>query len=407
MAVRKIIWPVGGGKGGAGKSVSTANIGCALAAMGLKVVLVDADPALPGLHDCFGIGRPERGLVDFAEGRLEALDDAAAPTGVAGLSLISGAGDLPADLPYSRRHEIIGNIRQIDADCVIIDLGAGSTYNALDLFAISKTGIIVLAPEPAFVQNAYTFLKSFVFRLLSRLFAGDERISRVIRESTDAQNPDSVRSVSALCERLASVDTEAAAQALLEISSYEPRLLLNMASSKEDLKAVEVFSAAARNFLSIDTEPAGVLYSRASVAAASRVMRPFMLDPDASDARSDLALVVEALLSSQSGEAVPAGADGESGHESSGVPRRGGDKRAFGFNENVDHEGVVYHVQTEAHAGADPVVETIVYNGGRIYFSKRTVYKEEEHGGTVRDFADRQHRAAMAAIKMGKITTEG
>ena len=64
-------------------------------------------------------------------------------------------------------------------------------------------------------------------------------------------------------------------------------------------------------------------------------------------------------------------------------------------------------MQTEAHGGVDPVVETIVYNEGRVFFSKRVVYKDDEAGGTVRDFAQRQHRAAMAAIKMDKIATGG
>ena len=409
MAGSKFIWPVGGGKGGAGKSVATANIGCALAMMGRRVVLVDADPGGAGLHNCFGIGYPARGLDDFTDfinGRLSGLDDAAVETGVAGLRLISGAGEFLsiANPPYARKQKIIRHIRDIDADCVIIDIGAGSSYNALDFFAISKTGIIVLVPEPASIQNAYIFLKSFVYRTLARLFAKDARISGMIKDATDARRPNSVRSFSALCDLLASEDAEAAAKAAVLIGSYRPRLLLNMAASKEDLLAVEAFSAAAKTFLSIETEPVGVLHSSPPVKAASRRMRPFMLDPEATIARRDMALVVEALLAVPAAEAPPAEAPaGPAGH---GLPR-GADKKAFGFNDNVPHNGAVYHVQTEAHGGEDPVVETIVYNGGRVFFSKRVVCKEGDGGGTVRDFARRQHRAAMAAIKMDKINFQG
>src|SRR4030067_3534797 len=95
MAGCKFVWHVGGGKGGAGKSVATANIGCALAMMGRRVVLVDADPGGANLHNCFGIGYPASGLDDFTDfinGRLSGLDDAAVETGVDGLRLISGAG---------------------------------------------------------------------------------------------------------------------------------------------------------------------------------------------------------------------------------------------------------------------------------------------------------------------------
>ena len=50
MARDKIIWSVGGGKGGIGKSVATVNIGCALALGGKKVILVDADLGGANLH---------------------------------------------------------------------------------------------------------------------------------------------------------------------------------------------------------------------------------------------------------------------------------------------------------------------------------------------------------------------
>ncbi len=409
MAWHKIIWSVGGGKGGAGKSVATANIGCALAAMGRKVVLVDADIGGANLHNCFGIDYPARGLDDFTDlinCRLSRLEDAAVDTGVEGLRLISGAGDFlsSANPPYAQKQKIIRHIREIEADCVIVDLGAGSSYSALDFFAVSKTGIIVLVPEPASIQNAYIFLKSFVYRALARLFAEDAHISGMIKDATDAHSRKGVRTFSALCELIASVDAEAAAKAASLIGSYRPRLLLNMAASKEDLLAVEAFSAAAKAYLSIETEPVGVLHSSQSVEAASRRMRPFMLDPASTGARRDMALVVEALLAAPSSDAPVA--EPPEGPARQGVAR-GADRKAFGFNDNVPHKGVVYHVQTEAHGGVDPVVETIVYNEGRVFFSKRAVYKDDEAGGTVRVFAQRQHRAAMAAIKMDKITLQG
>jgi len=404
MAAHKTIWPVGGGKSGAGKSVVAANIGCALAMTGRKVVLVDADPGGAGLHTCFGIDCPSRGLeglIGPGQGRHGRLEDAAVETGVEGLSLVSGAGELlsRANPSYSQKQEIIRNIRDIDADCVIVDIGAASSYNALDLFAISKTGIIVLVPEPASIQNAYGFLKSFVYRALERLFAKDERISGLITVATDANNPDSVKTFSALCHLLASEDARAAGEAAALIGSYRPRLLLNMAASKDDLKAVEALSAAAKTFLGLETEPAGVLHSSQSVRDASLSMRPFMLDPVSTRAQRDMALVVEALLAAPSAGA-PETPDGH------GAARGAGGK-AFGYNDNVTHKAAVYHVQTEAHGGADPVVETIVYNKGRVYFSKRVVYREGEGGGTVRDFARRQHAAAMAAVRMDKINLQG
>ena len=74
MTLEKTIWSVGGGKGGIGKSVVTANIGCALAMAGKKVVLVDADLGGANLHTYFGIKFPEKGLEDYIKGRIGSLD---------------------------------------------------------------------------------------------------------------------------------------------------------------------------------------------------------------------------------------------------------------------------------------------------------------------------------------------
>src|SRR3972149_1436206 len=94
MARQKTIWSVGGGKGGIGKSIATANIGCALAGRGKEVLLVDADLGGANLHTYFGIKFPPMGLDDFLAGRAEGLAEVAIPTGVEGLRLISGGGEV-------------------------------------------------------------------------------------------------------------------------------------------------------------------------------------------------------------------------------------------------------------------------------------------------------------------------
>jgi len=51
---RKIIWTIGGGKGGSGKSFITANVGICLAKSGLRVILIDADLGGANLHTFLG-----------------------------------------------------------------------------------------------------------------------------------------------------------------------------------------------------------------------------------------------------------------------------------------------------------------------------------------------------------------
>jgi Flp pilus assembly CpaE family ATPase len=64
------------GKGGVGKTTTTANVGVALAATGARVVLVDADVGLRNLDIVLGLeARVRHHVLDVLEGNAE-LDDA-------------------------------------------------------------------------------------------------------------------------------------------------------------------------------------------------------------------------------------------------------------------------------------------------------------------------------------------
>lgn len=393
MAGHKTIWSVGGGKEGAGKSIVTANLGCILAQRGKKVILVDPSPA-GGLLPLFGLEGRGRSLEDFLSGAFRNIEDVALQTPVTGLRLIKGAEFLGiADTSFPWKRKLTADLRNIDADYIIVDLGPGASGVVLDFFAISGEGIVVLAPEPASIQHSYNFLKSFVYRRLERLFSDNPLLSEMIKEATDKRSPNSVKTFSDLCERISKEDRRAAERALSEIKSFRPRLLLNMASSREDVKAVETLMAASSTFLSLNTDFIGTLFLRPPVKKSAGKKLPFMLDAGAKEARKDMEEAVSLLL----GEVAEKPAE-EPAYE------------VFGFNDNVSHMGTVFHVQTEVQGGANPTVETVIYNGGRIFFSKKSSWSEiskYNEGKSLRDSATKQHRTAMAAIKMNKITLQG
>src|SRR5210317_604066 len=86
----KKVWAFAGGKGGTGKTAMTANIGVALATMGYRIILVDADLGGANLHTILNIKRPTRTLSDFINRRVETLNDILLPTPSENLRLISG-----------------------------------------------------------------------------------------------------------------------------------------------------------------------------------------------------------------------------------------------------------------------------------------------------------------------------
>ena len=78
-----------------------------------------------------------------------------------------------------------------------------------------------------------------------------------------------------------------------------------------------------------------------------------------------------------------------------------------GYNTDVRHNEVVFHVQTEDKGMANPFIESLVYVGGQVLASKRAGYAELlAEGKEEKDIValmDHQHRTMIAAIRHGKL----
>ncbi len=132
------VWAIGGGKGGVGKSVFAANLATQLARNGSRVALVDGDLGGANLHTLLGVPSPDTNLSDFISKRVATLGEVMTPTSIENLWLVSGAKALveTANLNFGQKSKLLRHINQLDADHVILDLGAGSTFNVLDFFLV-------------------------------------------------------------------------------------------------------------------------------------------------------------------------------------------------------------------------------------------------------------------------------
>jgi hypothetical protein len=76
-----------------------------------------------------------------------------------------------------------------------------------------------------------------------------------------------------------------------------------------------------------------------------------------------------------------------------------------GFNTNVRHRGVLFHVQSEDSGRAHPHVITHLYHGGTILFSEKSSYAEfvesDDLAARVRELMETQHRAVLARLRTG------
>ena len=78
-----------------------------------------------------------------------------------------------------------------------------------------------------------------------------------------------------------------------------------------------------------------------------------------------------------------------------------------GYNTDVEHDGVIYHVQTEDKGLESPLILSLVYSGGAILASKRSHYDDLIAAGftdeALAERLKRQHRLICAAIHAGRI----
>ena len=77
----------------------------------------------------------------------------------------------------------------------------------------------------------------------------------------------------------------------------------------------------------------------------------------------------------------------------------------LGFNENVMHNGVRYHIQTEDGGKKNPIITTLLFKEGIILSSKRTSYadiiKSDKLDLVVKEIMRDQHGTMLKTLKDG------
>jgi hypothetical protein len=82
-----------------------------------------------------------------------------------------------------------------------------------------------------------------------------------------------------------------------------------------------------------------------------------------------------------------------------------------GFNTDVDHQGRVFHVQTEDKGLDNPKVESLIYCGGEIIDSRQSSYAERAAGGDLQEeeilrLMEAQHQTMIREIYNGRYDEE-
>ncbi|RMG99980.1 MAG: MinD/ParA family protein [Deltaproteobacteria bacterium] len=358
-----VVWAVGGGKGGVGKSFVSVHLSTACALAGRRVVLVDADLGGANLDTLLGCPRPAHDLGDFFAKRVATLDEACVTTDVPNLRLLAGDGDTlgAANPHHAQKLKLIRHLRRVEADLVVLDLGAGATFNVLDLFLAADERICVTQPEPTALQNAFAFLKAATLRSL------EKHTGTKIRQRVDG----SVRALSGGASPL---------------KEKPVRLVVNRARPAEGRSVANALADLANRFLGLHVVLAGTVGDDLAVRGAVRQGRPLFLSHPASPAAADLRRIATSLLE---------------------PCRRTPSQVAMGINESLVVDGLTVHLQTEdLGEGQGAVVSQVFRNDGAVLYSRRTPYSDAffvKLSVSPQDRARYHHAAIRRALATGRI----
>ena len=261
MLNRPIIITVASGKGGVGKTFVSVNLSHALAELGQKTVLIDLDFGGANIHTCLGYDTAPDGIGNFLNQRKMKLSDYLLSTSNSNLRFIPGDAEMVgiSNITSAQKKKLINNVITLDADYVVLDLGAGSTYNTIDFFMISSFGIIVATPELTSILNASALLKNSIFRLLYMGLKKNLDVKDIF-STLMKKGGESAWKVSELLDKVFEIDPEIHSEASSILDSFNQKIIINMAYQRKDLSMGEKLRKISKNYLNIDMEYLGFLY---------------------------------------------------------------------------------------------------------------------------------------------------
>ncbi len=276
---QKIIWTIGGGKGGSGKSFITANMGICLSKLGVRVILIDADLGGANLHTFLGIAPPALSLSDFIKKRVSHLQEVLIPTGIPNLQLLTGAQDLlnAADAKSVQKRKLLASIQSLEGDYILVDLGGGNSLSVLDFFLMSDGGILMVTPEPTSIENTYRFLKSAFYRRL-RQSVSSYAVKSLIDGAMDRKNEMGIQNPHDLLKEVTKINEEDAKRIIEEAENFHPNLILNQVHSKKDIEIGFSIRSACQKYFGIRLHYLGYVVYDQEVGQSIRRRRPLVLE---------------------------------------------------------------------------------------------------------------------------------
>lgn len=256
------ILPIASGKGGVGKSLVSANLSIALAQGGKNVVLADLDLGGSNIHMFLGLRSMENGIGTYLNNPKVDFKDIIIETEYNNLRFVPGDAEIPglANLSYPAKRKLISQLKTLECDFLVLDLGAGTNFNILDFFLLSGKGIIVTEPTLVASLNAYLFLKNVIFRVMHSVFKKGSKASKLLNKMKKEVKPVQQFYLHKFLSDLLDEDPESHEAYLKRIAKFNPRVIVNMLEDPKDGERADKIRRSSAEYLSIGIEHLGIIY---------------------------------------------------------------------------------------------------------------------------------------------------
>jgi len=305
-ATQKAVWAIGGGKGGIGKTLLTSNMAVYLSWLNKKVVVVDMDLGGANLHTSLGVDAPTKTLSDLVMGRTEDIQDLIQQTPIRNLEMISGAQDPVGitNMRHMQKARLIRKFREINADFILLDLGAGTATNTLDFFLLADQKIVIVTPEPTSIENAYRFIKSAFYRML-RAATPSPYVRQLIEQAMDLKNSRGIRTPKDLLNEVKRLSPSEGIELQDKMERFRISLIVNQVRVKSEADIGKSILMVCERYFGMSVDYMGYLPYDNAVWQSIRRRVPFLIDAPNSTAVTHLEAILRNLLRVQPGTKTP------------------------------------------------------------------------------------------------------
>ena len=304
---------IASGKGGVGKTVVTANLALALAQHfnpgAGSVVAMDLDLGCGNLNSCLGVRSPNGTIDQFIQKQVPSLKKVVTPTTQQNLEMIcaSYSGSHNDQLNGDSVDALFSGVKDLNANFVLVDLGAGTSEAVLDLFLGASERIIVVTPESLSLHNAFVFIKMAMLRFLQRELDQEEFLSP-LRSSLSrlTLNQESLN-IPRVLEKLKNWDRFASYVLGGMIDDLKIKFIVNMYRGGRDRSNLRGFHRLLFKHLHLrkNISYLGFVHFDRGVPESIQAIKPFLLQSPSNQAATDIGEVAQRLINDEELDAIP------------------------------------------------------------------------------------------------------